>query len=67
MFSKLFGKKDTTKTPKAPEIMGLYLGGSFQIDPLKLKLIEPSLIINAPASSHTVSYTHLTLPTNREV
>ncbi|MBN25317.1 MAG: hypothetical protein CL578_09750 [Alteromonadaceae bacterium] len=54
MFSKLFGKKDTTKTPKAPEIMGLYLGGSFQIDPLKLKLIEPSLIINAPASSHII-------------
>ncbi|MDO6558314.1 YjfK family protein [Paraglaciecola chathamensis] len=54
MFSKLFGKKDTTKAPKAPEIMGLYLGGSFQIDPLKLKLIEPSLIINAPASSHII-------------
>jgi hypothetical protein len=54
MFSKLFGKKDTAKTPKAPEIMGLYLGGSFQIDPLKLKLIEPSLIIDSPASSHII-------------
>jgi hypothetical protein len=59
MFSKLFGKKDTTKTPKAPEIMGLYLGGSFQIDPLKLKLIEPSLIINAPASSHIMRFCRL--------
>ncbi|MEM5498037.1 YjfK family protein [Paraglaciecola mesophila] len=54
MFSKLFGKKDTPKTPKAPEIMGLYLGGSFQIDPLKLKLIEPSLIIESAASSHII-------------
>ncbi len=54
MFSKLFGKKDTPKSPKAPEIMGLYLGGSFQIDPLKLKLIEPSLIIESAASSHII-------------
>ncbi|ABG39748.1 conserved hypothetical protein [Paraglaciecola sp. T6c] len=54
MFSKLFGKKDTSKTPKAPEVMGLYLGGSFQIDPLKLKLIEPSLIIESAASSHII-------------
>ena len=54
MFSKLFGKKDTPKTPKAPEVMGLYLGGSFQIDPLKLKLIEPSLIIESAASSHII-------------
>lgn len=54
MFSKLFGKKDTPKSPKAPEVMGLYLGGSFQIDPLKLKLIEPSLIIESAASSHII-------------
>ena len=54
MFSKLFGKKDTPTTPKAPEIMGLYLGGSFQIDPLRLKLIEPSLIIDLAASSHII-------------
>ena len=38
MFSKLFGKKETKTTPKAPEIMGLYLGGSFELDPLKLRL-----------------------------
>ncbi|WP_339770056.1 YjfK family protein [uncultured Paraglaciecola sp.] len=54
MFSKLFGKKDSPAAPKAPEIMGLYLGGSFQIDPLKLKLVEPSLIIDSAASSHII-------------
>ncbi|WP_158769117.1 YjfK family protein [Paraglaciecola sp. L1A13] len=54
MFSKLFGKKDNPAAPKAPEIMGLYLGGSFQIDPLKLKLVEPSLIIDSAASSHII-------------
>ena len=54
MFSKLFGKKDTPKSPKAPEVMGLYLGGSFQIHPLKLKLIEQSLIIESAASSHII-------------
>ena len=37
MFSKLFGKKDKQENkPKAPEIMGLYLGGSFELDDLKL-------------------------------
>jgi hypothetical protein len=54
MFSKLFGKKDTTKKPKAPEIMGLYLGGSFELDPLKLRLIEPELMIEKAASQHII-------------
>ncbi|MCG7811732.1 YjfK family protein, partial [Alteromonas sp. MCA-1] len=34
MFSKLF-KKSEPKKPKSPEIMGLYLGGSFELDNLK--------------------------------
>lgn len=54
MFSKLFGKKEQPKKPQAPEIMGLYLGGSFQIDPLKLKILEPQLIINGAASHHLI-------------
>jgi hypothetical protein len=54
MFSKLFGKKDTQKKPKAPEIMGLYLGGSFELDPLKLRLIEPELMIEKAASHHLI-------------
>ena len=53
MFSKLFGKKEPSK-PKAPEIMGLYLGGSFQLDTLKLRLIEPQLTIEGAAADHLI-------------
>lgn len=34
--------------------MGLYLGGSFELDPLKLRLIEPNLIIEGAASQHLI-------------
>jgi hypothetical protein len=56
MFSKLFGKKeiDNSHKPNAPEIMGLYLGGSFELDALKLKLNEPKLKINGAASKHII-------------
>ncbi|WP_158970513.1 YjfK family protein [Paraglaciecola sp. L3A3] len=54
MFSKLFGKKKQDDKPKAPEIMGLYLGGSFELDPLKLRLIEPELVIEKAASQHII-------------
>lgn len=57
MFSKLFGskKKQTHESrPSSPEIMGLYLGGSFEIDPLKLKLLEPHLKINGAANQHLI-------------
>ncbi|MCV2886066.1 YjfK family protein [Aestuariibacter sp. AA17] len=52
MFDKWFKKKDTK--PKAPEIMGLYLGGSFEIDKLKLKLLEPQLMIDGAATQHLI-------------
>ncbi|MDU0355944.1 YjfK family protein [Paraglaciecola aquimarina] len=54
MFSKLFGKKEQNNKPKSPEIMGLYLGGSFELDPLKLRLIEPELVIEKAASQHII-------------
>lgn len=54
MFSKLFGKKEPKVTAKAPEIMGLYIGGSFELDALKLKLIQPQLIIENAASHHLI-------------
>ncbi len=56
MFSKLFGSKEKKVTPtiKAPEVMGLYLGGSFELDALKLKLIQPQLIIENAASHHLI-------------
>ncbi|GGW86737.1 YjfK family protein [Alteromonas halophila] len=54
MFSKLFGKKETTQKPASPEIMGLYLGGSFELDDLKLKLLEPELTIEGAARSQLI-------------
>lgn len=53
MFKKWF-KSDKPEGPKAPEIMGLYLGGSFELDALKLKLITPELCIENPASKHLI-------------
>lgn len=53
MFSKLFGKKEDSK-PKAPEVMGLYLGGSFELDSLKLSLLEPELTIEGAARSQLI-------------
>lgn len=54
MFSKWFGKKDDKQPPKAPEIMGLYLGGSFKLDALKLRLLEPELTIEGAAADHVI-------------
>ncbi|MBU2979180.1 YjfK family protein [Alteromonas sp. C1M14] len=55
MFSKWFGKKKAQEEkPQAPEIMGLYLGGSFELDDLKLKLIEPQLTIEGAARSQLI-------------
>ncbi len=53
MFSKLF-KKSEPKKPKSPEIMGLYLGGSFELDNLKLSLLEPELTIEGAAHSQLI-------------
>ena len=54
MFKKWFGSSTTEQSPKAPEIMGLYLGGSFELDPLKLKLLQPHLVIENAASQHLI-------------
>lgn len=54
MFKKWFNSKKVEEKPKAPEIMGLYLGGSFELDALKLKLIQPQLIIENAASQHLI-------------
>lgn len=53
MFKKWFGKTEPAK-PQTPEIMGLYLGGSFSLDPLKLRLIQPNLTIENAASDHII-------------
>ncbi len=53
MFSRFF-KKDVKETPSAPEIMGLRLGGAFELDTLKLRLIEPHLIIEGAAKTQLI-------------
>ena len=55
MFKKLFGKKDTNDiVDNSPSIMGLRLNGSFEIDGLLLKLLEPELIIQGSAKTHII-------------
>ena len=55
MFSKLFGNK-AKKGPEtqAPSIMGLRLGGSFEIDALLLRLIENELIVDGCATTYII-------------
>ncbi len=55
MFTSLF-KKKTSKdsTVVTPSIMGLRLGGSFEIDPLLMRMVESSLIIDGAASSYII-------------
>ncbi len=53
MFSKFFKKEEKAK-PAAPEIMGLRLGGAFELDTLKLRLIEPHLIIEGAAKTQLI-------------
>ncbi|MGF1681796.1 YjfK family protein [Photobacterium minamisatsumaniensis] len=50
-------KKKTSpqpETPKSPEILGLRLGGAFELDDLKLRLIEPDLIIEGAARTQLI-------------
>ncbi len=54
VFNKLFGKKETETKINAPEIIGLRLGGAFEIDPLKLRLIEPDLIVEGIAKTQLI-------------
>lgn len=54
MLSKLFGRKEKPSGPRAPEIMGLYLGGSFELDDLRLRLLEPELTIDGAARTHLI-------------
>lgn len=55
MFRKIFGNKQKNNPPSAaPSIMGLRLGGSFEIDPLLLRLTENELVIDGCASTHII-------------
>ncbi len=53
MFKKWFGKKAPAVVAQ-PEIMGLRLGGAFELDALKLRLIEPALIVEGVARTQLI-------------
>lgn len=55
MFSKLFGKKkDENPLAHTPSIMGLRIGGSFDVDPLLLRLSESELITEGCAPTQII-------------
>jgi hypothetical protein len=54
VFKKLFGRKESKPQVSAPEIMGLRLGGAFELDSLKLRLIEPHLVVEGVAKTQLI-------------
>jgi hypothetical protein len=54
VFKNWFGKKQHPVEVKAPEIMGLRLGGAFELDELKLRLIEPTLVVEGVAKTQLI-------------
>ncbi len=55
MFSKLFGKsKEKPAQSLVPEIMGLRLGGAFNLDELRMRLIEPKLTVEGVARTQFI-------------
>ncbi|MCP4342732.1 MAG: YjfK family protein [Desulfobulbaceae bacterium] len=55
MFSKLFGNKQKSDPrSEAPSIIGLRLGGSFEIDPLLLRLTVDELVVDACAPTQII-------------
>ncbi len=55
MFSWLKNKKKETFQPQVPEVLGLRLGGAFELDHLKLKLIEDDLTIEGAALTQLIT------------
>ena len=47
-------KDEKPLAPQAPEVIGLRLGGAFELDDLKLKIIEPSLVIEGAARTQII-------------
>lgn len=54
MFDWFKKKKPAPEKPLSPEILGLRLGGAFELDDLKLRLIEPDLIIEGAARTQLI-------------
>ncbi|WP_350303913.1 YjfK family protein [Photorhabdus viridis] len=54
-FKRAFNSKEIVSVgPKAPEVLGLRIGGALEIDPLILKLIESDLTIENAASTQLI-------------
>lgn len=55
MFGSFFKKKQN-ESPllNAPSVMGLRIGGSFEIDPLLMKMMQGDLIIEGAATSYII-------------
>lgn len=56
MFKKLFNrhKQSAPAGSQAPEIIGLRLGGAFELDALRLRLLEPALIVENVATTQFI-------------
>ena len=56
MLGKLFGrdKDKNNDKPQAPEIIGLRLGGAFELDKLRIQLIEPELVVEGLATTQFI-------------
>jgi hypothetical protein len=55
MFSWLKNRKKETSQPQIPEVLGLRLGGAFELDHLKLTLIEDDLTIEGAAVTQLIT------------
>ena len=54
MFDWFKKKQPPPAPPSSPEILGLRLGGAFELDDLKLRLIEPQLIIEGASRTQLI-------------
>ncbi len=54
MFKKWFNNKQPSSEVDVPELIGLRLGGAFELDALMLKLVQPELIIEGAASTQFI-------------
>lgn len=54
MFKQLFGRDKPEASKSTPSIMGLRLGGSFEVDNLAVRLILDELTIDSFSSTHII-------------
>jgi hypothetical protein len=54
MRGKWFGRKAPEPAERVPEIIGLRLGGAFELDPLRLRLLEPQLVVEGVAGTQLI-------------